>query len=109
VLHIKNLTVDDAAGMICHTVRLEHYQTTPESQKAIDDLYLASEVKAALMDVKLDIDVSADDGVVVVKTRAHISQEEHLVDVMTNIGQRVPGVQEIHINVLQQFPERDLY
>jgi len=109
VLHIKNLTADDAAAMIYHTVKLEHFQTTPESQKAIDNLYLASEVKAALMDVKLDIGVSADDGVVVVKTRAHISQEEHLIDEMKRIGQQIPGVKEIHVNVLPQFPERDLY
>jgi len=109
VLNIKNLTADDAAGMICHTVRLKHYQTTPESQKAIDDLYLASEVKAALMDVKLDIEVSADDGNVVVNTRAHIAHEEQLVNEMKLIGRRIPGVKDIQIKVIKQFPERDLY
>lgn len=100
VLHIKNLNADDAVDIICHTVGLEHFQTTPESQKTIDDLYLASEVKAALMDIKPDIEVSADDGVVVVKTRAHVSQEKHIVDEIRVKGQRVPGVKEIHTGVL---------
>jgi len=61
------------------------------------------------MDVKPDIEVLANDGVVVVKTRAHVSQEEHLVNEMKSVGQLIPGVKEIHTNVLPQFPEKDLY
>ena len=109
VLNIKSLTADDAAEIICDTVRLERFQTTPESQKAIDDLYLASEVKAALFDVKPDIDVSADGGVVVVKTKAQVSKAEELVEEMTRIARRIPGVRQVRVDVAPQFPERDLY
>ena len=80
VLYIKTLTPDDAVDMICHTAGLPHFQTTAQSQKVLEDCLLASEVKAALIDIKPDINVSAEGGKVLVKTKAHISQEEYLTN-----------------------------
>jgi cytidylate kinase len=44
VIHIKKITTDDAADIICHAVGLEHFRTTPESQKALNSLLLAARV-----------------------------------------------------------------
>jgi len=99
VLHIKNVTADDAVDIICHTVGLPHFQTTTESQKTLEDLLLAREVKVALLDIKPDSDVSASDGIVLVKTRAHISQEAYLVHMIREAGRRVPGVKEISVDL----------
>ncbi|MFC1954157.1 AAA family ATPase [Chloroflexota bacterium] len=100
VLHIKApLTPDDAVDIICHTVGLPHFQTTAQSQKALEDQLLASEVKVALLDIKPDIDVSARDGMVLVKTKAHISQEAHLAHMIREAGGHVPGVKGISVDV----------
>jgi cytidylate kinase len=101
VLHIRKITVDDAVDIICHTARREHFRTTPQSQKAMDDLLLACEVKACLMDLKPDIKVSADTdtGIVLVKTQAPLLQEEHLIHEMKRIAETVPGVKAVHVNV----------
>ena len=99
VLHIKNLTTDDAVDIICHAVGLPTFQTTTESQQALEDLLLACEVKVALLDIKPDINVSARDGVVLVKTKAHISQEAHLAHMIREAGGHVPGVKEISVDV----------
>jgi cytidylate kinase len=99
VLHIKNLTSDDAVDIVCHTVGLPHFQTTTESQQALEDLLLACEVKVALLDIKPDIDVSARDGMVLVKTKAHISQEAHLAHTIREAGGHVPGVKDISVDV----------
>ncbi|MFC1952654.1 AAA family ATPase [Chloroflexota bacterium] len=108
VLNIQNLTVDNAVSIICGIIELPDFRTTPESQKTLEDLLLACEVKVALIDVKRDIDVSSNAGTVLVKTRGHSSQKERLIEEMKRIGQGVPGVKEVHINVLPQFPEIDL-
>jgi len=100
VLHIRKITVDDAVDIICHTVRLEHFQTTPESQKAMDNLLLACKVKVHLIAVKPDIEVSADDGIVFVKTKAPLSQEENLVNKMRRLTTDMEGVKELRIKVL---------
>ncbi len=100
LLHIKRLAVNDAVDIICHSIGLKRFQTTPESQKALDDRLLACEVRVALIDLKSDIEVSASDGIVLVKTRAHISQQELLVHEMRRIGEAVQGVKEIRVNVI---------
>jgi len=103
VLHIKNLTVDDAVDIICHTVRIPHFQTTAQSQKVLEDHLLAAEVKAALIDIKPDINISANDGLVRVKIKIHISEDERLFQDIKGIGESIPGVKEIRINA---YPKR---
>ncbi|MFC1938382.1 AAA family ATPase [Chloroflexota bacterium] len=99
VLHIKNITTNDAVDIICHTVGLPDFQTTTESQNTLEDLLLACEVKVALLDIKSDIEVSARDGRVLVKTKTHISQEDHLVHEISEVGGSIPGVKKISVNL----------
>jgi cytidylate kinase len=99
VIHIHKITVDDAADIICHAVGLKEFQTTPGSKKAMDDLALAAEVKAALIDIHREIEVSAKDGVVFVNTEAPLAQEQALVRNIKEAAKKVPGVREIKIRV----------
>jgi cytidylate kinase len=46
VIHLKTITVDDAVDLLYHIVQLPGFQTTPESQEAINNL-----MEAALMEV----------------------------------------------------------
>jgi cytidylate kinase len=99
VIHVGKLTVADAADLICQTVRLRQFRTTPESQMMLEDLSLAADVRAALIDLKPDVEVTAQDGLVRVATRAHESQEAALVRDLEGIVAGVPGVREVHVNV----------
>ena len=100
VIHVHKLTVKDAVDMICHAAGLEQFQATPESQRAIDDLTLASHVKAALVDVRPDMQVSAEDGTVFVKTEAPIIHEASLVKKIQEISKTIAGVKEIKVNII---------
>ena len=51
VLHIKTLGVEDATELICQAVGKPVFETTPESQKILDDLLLSAKVHAALVKV----------------------------------------------------------
>jgi cytidylate kinase len=46
VIHLKTIKVDDAVDLLYHIVQLPGFQTTPESQEAINNL-----MQAALMEV----------------------------------------------------------
>ena len=107
VIHIRKITAADAADIICHTVGLEHFRTTPESQRKMDDLVLAAEIKAALIDLKPDIKVSAEDGVVDVKTKADESMEEELFHKMEEIAKGFAGVKEFKVHMLPVVPYGD--
>ncbi len=100
-LNIDKCTVVDAAAIICHTAGFEGFQTTPESQKAMDDLQLACEVKARLIDIRQDVEVSADNGTVSVITEAHAPQEDNVAREIRRIAETVPGVSNVLVHVRQ--------
>jgi cytidylate kinase len=47
VIHLKTITVDDAVSLLIYAVKLPGFQTTPESQQAIDNLVAAALMEAA--------------------------------------------------------------
>jgi cytidylate kinase len=100
ILHIKKIGVDDAVEIICHTAELGSFHATDESQRAMDDLVLASELKVALLDLKPDAEVSCQGGRVFVRTRAPEAQEADLIQQIEDIAKRVDGVQEVRVQVI---------
>lgn len=95
VLHIRKITTDDAADIICHTVGLEHFKATPESQTAMSSLLIAARVKVALIDVRPNIEVSAKDGTVSIKAKAAGFEEEGLFRKIEEIAKSIPGVKKL--------------
>jgi cytidylate kinase len=47
VIHLKSISVDDAVSLIMHTLQFPGFQTTPESQQAIDNLVEATRLELA--------------------------------------------------------------
>jgi cytidylate kinase len=103
IIHIHRITVEDSIGIICSTVGLEHFKTTPESQKAVDDLLLACQVKIKLIDELPACTVSADDGSVFVCATKDITrdltQEAKLANQVRTLLDGTPGVKEIRVRV----------
>jgi cytidylate kinase len=97
VIHVHKMTVDDAVDTICHAAGLQSFNTTSESQKAMDDLYLACEVKAQIIHLKPDMKVHANDGKISVEVKVHHSKEQDLVTNIKDIAANIPGVNEIHV------------
>jgi cytidylate kinase len=99
VIHINQIDANDAVSIICNTVALDKFKTTSDSQRNIENLTVAAEVKAVLIDLKPDIEVQASDGIVSIMTRAHESEEESLINEMKNIAKDIPGVKDIKVRV----------
>ncbi|MDB4433422.1 cytidylate kinase-like family protein [bacterium] len=79
VLHIKKLTADDAADIVCHTIDSGRFSPTTESQQALDDLLLAARVRAKLIEDHPRINVSAHSGAVYVGVEGVSSREERTI------------------------------
>jgi hypothetical protein len=94
---VGKVTVDDAVDLICHTVGMPTFKTTFESQKAMDDLVLASEVKTTLMEIKPDIEVFVRDGEVSLGASALIMKDPNMVQEMERIVRRIPGVKDVSV------------
>ncbi|MHC4942018.1 MAG: cytidylate kinase-like family protein [Planctomycetota bacterium] len=99
VIHIHRITPDLAAKLICETVQSKVFQTTPESSKDMEDLFIAAQVRVALVDQIPNCGVSSEDGIVNVNVRANLSQEEMIVKEVNEIASTVKGVKEIRVKI----------
>lgn len=105
-LGVKN-SVDDTVDFICHTVEMGNFRTSPESQRAMEDLVLAADIKAALVDLKPDIEVTGTDGIIHMTTAVPQSKEEQLVHRIKEITNRIQGIKEIKIHTFPSVPYGD--
>jgi len=104
VIHIKKISVDDAVEIICKTLGLQHFRTTPESRKMVEDLALAAAVRAALVNLKPDVKVQASDGSVTFQTAVNESKDMAIVKEMEKIGLSIPGVRKVRTEVRPKDP-----
>jgi cytidylate kinase len=100
VIHIKNLNADDATDIICNAASLDRFKTTGESQKRIEDLALAAEVKATLLDLSPYVETTADNGVIHVKAKTHEYGKVDIESQLKKLAGSVKGVKEVNIRVL---------
>jgi cytidylate kinase len=104
VIHIKKIGVDDAVEIICRTVGLKQFQTTPQSQKMVEDLALAAEVRAVLFDLKPNIKVWAADGKIRIHVRVNETREMAVVRDMEEMARSIAGVRDVTVEVRPKDP-----
>ncbi|MDA3790175.1 MAG: cytidylate kinase-like family protein [Desulfobacula sp.] len=101
VLHISTMTVDDAVDILYETIRKTAFQTTPESQKKLEDLALAAKVQTALMHLVPKVKVTANSGLVFI---GNIEKKELVgadkITMLQKIARDVEGVREVHMHLI---------
>ena len=100
IIHIHKLTVDDAVDLICQTVALKQFQTTPESQQALDDLALAAKVRAVLVDHYPNVKVVAHGDLIIAHVRASGTQESQITDEIEELAMKIPGVRQVKVHLV---------
>lgn len=103
LLHMRNLSVDNAVDIICQTVSYAGFQATDESRQKMDDLVVAASVRTALIDVRPDAEISCDSGVVLVRTTVSLTEEDAVVAEIKRIAGAVPGVREVQVSPHSSF------
>jgi cytidylate kinase len=91
VIHIKPMTVDDAAEVISSVVKLPRYQTTPQSKQILNDSVLAAEVQAALVEEFPDATVTAKDGKVKVLVLGYAPDEAETIKRINHLAREAIG------------------
>ncbi len=99
-VQVGKISVDDVVDIICNTAGLARFQTTPESRQAMDDLCLAAEVKAALIGIKRSIQVSAQEGIVYLRTTILEHKKYETEKNIRNIMEKIPGVKDVKIDFI---------
>jgi cytidylate kinase len=102
VMQVKKIPTEAIVDSVCRIAGLKELQPTAESRQAMEDLTVAAKVRTALLGVKHNIDVSAQAGVVSVRTSASIEQEPDIVSTVERIAKTIPGVKDVNVRVLFQ-------
>lgn len=102
VLNLERLQVDDACAAVTALGKRRCFQMTAECKAALDDLALASRIRASLaMNAStsdIEVDVSARQGSVSVKGK--LSSLEQFAEVQRIAG-TVPGVTDLNLDQLE--------
>ena len=101
VVHIHKFTVDDAVNIISDAVELNQFKTTKESQVKMDDLALASRIKAFLIEKNFDVSVLSEFGNILIYTKGDDRLTGKIDEAMKNLPGDVDGINhfEIHQNI----------
>jgi len=98
VLNLRLLSVDDAVKLIERNVQLPAFQSTPETEKILDNHALAAQVEAALIAEFPQTKVSAKDGNVFAAIHGPLSQQQVLTDKARDLASFVEGADQITIH-----------
>lgn len=104
VLHIHKLKVEDAVDFICQAALLEGFKTTEESQQMMDDLALACEIKAILVDQYFDVAVLSEYGNVIIYTKAGDRMVHKLEDRVKDLKTEVAGINHLEVHAGAPVP-----
>lgn len=105
VIHINQLTVDDAVDFIVQAAGRECFKTTAEAQRKIQDLALACRVKASLAeDDCVDIAVTSEFGNVLVYTKQDARKVHRMEDKLKLLTKKVPEINHLEVRSGQPFP-----
>lgn len=103
VVNLELLDIKAGCDIIAAVARQGCFAETPQSQAAMDDLVLASRVRANLVmspvTSGLEIDVVAHDGLVTV--RGKVSVGDQLTDLQA-IVRKVPGVRDVQVDLYRE-------
>ncbi len=98
VIHIKQFTVSNAVDFVCRAAEMEQFKATRESQQKMDDLALACRVKAALVELNADVEVTCEYGNVLVFAGTDDRLARRLREKIRALGRDIGGINNIEVH-----------
>lgn len=100
ILHIGNMSVDEAVSIILHAVQQPCFKSDEESRRMLADEALAAQVEAALVKTFPKVMVDSGNGEVFVNVRGSLADEENIIEKVLRLAEKVDGVEKLQVNVI---------
>jgi len=98
VVHIDRFTVSNAVDFVCEAAGLDQFRTTAESRQKMDDLALASQVKAALTGFNQEVAVTSEYGNVLVFTGTNDRLARKIREKIKTLSSEIEGLNNIEVH-----------
>lgn len=100
VLNASSIPIEDMVDILAQLLQKPYLQATPESQKAIEELAKASEVKSVLVQSFPEAEVQCVDQTVVISVQGSITQEAALIRSVKEEIKGIQGIQNVKVHVV---------
>ncbi|MBF0449948.1 MAG: cytidylate kinase-like family protein [Candidatus Magnetomorum sp.] len=100
VLHIDNLSVNDAVDILIDTAKRPCFQLTDESRKIVNDYYLAAKAQVLLYESIPSAIVKCKDAVLYVNVETALSLEQSVIDKVHHFLKKMNGIKDIKVNII---------
>jgi cytidylate kinase len=100
VLHIDNMSVDEAVSIILHAVSQPCFQSTEENLLLMSDQALAARVEAELITAFPKVMVDAEAGEVFVNIRGSMTDHTRTSDKVRKLTESVDGIKALHVSMV---------
>lgn len=100
IMNASRIAIEDMVDMLAQLLQKPYLQATPESQKTMQELTRASEVKSVLVYKFPEADVQCVDQTVVIRVHGNISQESALISSVKEEIKDVQGLQDVKVHVV---------
>lgn len=98
VINLHRVTIDHAVEIICDTVKLEEFKTTPESQKILDDMVMLSELESMLLEKGYDAKVDLRQGQYYISVKSKMTSENLLTNEIKTLLKDSSIVEKVHVS-----------
>jgi len=96
IINLERMTIPDACDIICLTAKRDEFQSTPESQKIIENFILATDIRARIASeaggVDDNIEIESHDGKIMISGSVRTTND---ADTIREIVRRIPDVKDI--------------
>lgn len=99
LIHIDNLSVDDAVDILLDTARRPCFQSTKESMEVLRQRYIAATVRAALIENYPSIQVKCKDNIATVSIDTALSLSDKIKAEVEKVAATIDEVRDVRINL----------
>jgi len=105
LIHTGKIRVEEAVEIILHTVQLPTFQVTHASQNILNNMALAAQVEALLIEEFSSPEAFAENGKVHITVRAPMSLRKKLIPRIKDLVKKIAGVKDVTVTIipLRQF------
>jgi cytidylate kinase len=97
VYNIRAMTTDSVADAICHLIAQGQFNTSSWSQRVLEDLLTAAEVKLRLISYDPYISVTSRDGEITITTRSAASHQKAVQSELVATAMSIDGVTDVNV------------
>ena len=100
ILHIHNMSVDDAVEILFNFAKRPCFKTTTETHKKLEDMVLAAKAYSVIVKKFPDANVKCKDGVIQISVESSLAVEEKLSKKFAKLLRNIEGVKEVKTFVI---------